>query len=89
MNNLEKARLIINEVDKEMIELFKKRMEAAKMVAEFKKENNKPIFDKKREEELIKRNISCLDDEALEKYYKIFIEGVLEASKTYQEDLIK
>ena len=88
-NKLEIAREIINIIDLEMIELFKKRMEAAKMVAEFKKENNKPIFDKKREEELIKRNISCLDDVELEKYYKIFIEGVLEASKTYQEDLIK
>lgn len=88
-NKLDIAREIINIIDLEMIELFKKRMEAAKMVAEFKKENNKPIFDKKREEELIKRNISCLNDEELEKYYKIFIEGVLEASKTYQKDLIK
>lgn len=85
---LEIAREIINSVDLEMIELFKKRMEAAKMVAEFKKENNKPVFDPKREEELINRNVSYLNDEELEKYYKIFIEGVLEASKTYQKDLI-
>ena len=39
MNKLEEARLIINSVDKEMIELFKKRMNAAKMVALYKNEN--------------------------------------------------
>ena len=59
------------------------------MVAEYKKENNKPIYDKEREEALINRNIASLNDEILEVYYKIFIDGVLEASKTYQKDLLK
>lgn len=88
-SKLDIAREIINEVDLEMIELFKKRMAAAKMVAEYKKENNKPIYDKEREEALIKRNIASLNDEELEVYYKTFIEGVLESSKNYQKDLIK
>lgn len=88
-SKLDVAREIINDVDLEMIELFKKRMAAAKMVAEYKKENNKPIYDKEREEALINRNIASLNDEILEVYYKIFIDGVLEASKTYQKDLLK
>ena len=85
---LDIAREIINDVDIQMIELFKKRMEAAKMVAEYKKENNKPIYDKEREEALINRNIKALNDEELELYYKTFLEGVLTASKDYQKDLI-
>ena len=85
---LDIAREIINEVDAQMIELFKKRMEAAKMVAEYKKENNKPIYDKEREEALINKNINTLNDKVLEQYYKTFIEGVLTASKDYQKDLI-
>ena len=85
---LDIAREIINEVDSKMIELFKKRMEAAKMVAEYKKENNKPIYDKEREDALIKRNLEALNDKELEQYYKTFIEGVLTASKDYQKDLI-
>ena len=85
---LDIAREIINEVDSQMIELFKKRMEAAKMVAEYKKENNKPIYDKEREDALIKRNLEALNDKDLEQYYKTFIEGVLTASKDYQKDLI-
>ena len=88
MNKLEQARLIINEVDLKMIGLFKERMKAAEMVAEYKKENNLPVLDKAREEALINKNVSYLNDKELEKYYLTFLEGVLTASKNYQKDLI-
>lgn len=89
MSKLDDARIIINECDKEMITLFKKRMSAAKMVAEYKASNNLPILDLKRENELIKRNTQILNDQELEGYYIIFLEGMLKASKDYQEELIK
>ena len=88
MNKLEEARLIINEVDSKMVELFKERMKAAKMVAEYKKENNLPVLDKAREEALINKNLGLLNDTELEKYYLTFLEGMLIASKDYQKDLI-
>ena len=80
MNKLEEARLIINEVDSKMVELFKERMKAAKMVAEYKKENNLPVLDKAREEALINKNLGLLNDTKLEKYYLTFLEGMLTAS---------
>ncbi len=89
MSKLDDARIIINECDKEMITLFKKRMSAAKMVAEYKVSNNLPILDLKRENELIKRNTQILNDQELEGYYITFLEGMLKASKDYQEELIK
>ena len=88
MNNLEQARLVINEVDKDLVELFKKRMAASKIIALYKKENNIAVLDKKREESLIEKNLKLLDDKELEKYYLIFLEGILNASKDYQKDLI-
>ncbi len=88
MNNLEQARLVINEVDKELVELFKKRMAASKIIALYKKENNIAVLDKKREEALVEKNLKLLDDKELEKYYLIFLEGILNASKDYQKDLI-
>ncbi|MBR4496751.1 MAG: chorismate mutase [Acholeplasmatales bacterium] len=88
MNNLEQARLVINEVDKELVELFKKRMAASKIIALYKKENNIAVLDKKREEALIEKNLKLLNDKELEKYYLIFLEGILNASKDYQKDLI-
>ncbi len=89
MSKLDNAREIINSVDKEMIELFKKRMEAAKMVAAHKKEVGMPILDQAREVALKEKNLALLNDKSLEQYYLTFLEGVLTASKDYQKDLIK
>ena len=89
MSKLDDARIIINECDKEMITLFKKRMNSVKMVAKYKASNNLPILDLKRENELIKRNTQILNDQELEGYYITFLEGMLKASKDYQEELIK
>ena len=89
MNKLEEARSIINDVDKEMILLFKKRMNASKMVAEYKKENNLNVLDSSRESFIIEKNTKLLDDKKLEKYYLTFFAGVLKSSKDYQVDLIK
>ncbi|MFI3251567.1 MAG: chorismate mutase [bacterium] len=83
---LNEARLIINEIDQQMIELFIKRMDAVKKVLIYKKENNLNVFDQKRELEIIEKNIKLLNNKELEKYYQIFFEGMLTASKQYQED---
>ena len=53
MNDLEKARQTINEVDKQMAELFCKRMDAARLVAEYKKERGLPILDEARENAVV------------------------------------
>ena len=58
MNNLQNARRSIEKIDAEMAELFEKRMKAAEVVAEFKRENALPIEDKKREASLFHLSIS-------------------------------
>lgn len=88
-NNLEIARDKINEIDEQMIKLFKERMKAAKMVALYKLENGLEVLDSKREEQIIKKNLNILDNKSLEKYYLTFFEGVLKASKDYQKEIIK
>ncbi|RIA75583.1 shikimate dehydrogenase/chorismate mutase/prephenate dehydratase [Anaeroplasma bactoclasticum] len=87
-NKLEEAREIINEVDNEMIYLFIKRMAAISMVAEYKMENDIPVLDSIREDTIKSRNLETLSNKQLEKYYLTFFEGVLNASKEYQKDLI-
>ncbi len=89
MNKLEEARELIQQIDEQMIELFKKRMQASKMVAEYKNQNHLPITDHKREKELVNRNLQKLNMQELETYYLLFFEGVLQASKAYQKDLLK
>lgn len=89
MNKLQLARKIINECDLKMVELFKKRMEASRMVAEYKYENDLPVLDSSREFEIINKNIDLLKDENLKEYYLIFFNGVLKSSKDYQKKIIE
>lgn len=86
MSLIDDARNKINEIDKKMVELFEDRINAVMDVLKYKKEHNLPVFDEKRELELIEKNISLLTDESLKEYYMIFLKGVLESSKKYQGD---
>lgn len=83
---LNEARIEINEIDKQLVELFVRRMDAVKKVLIYKKQNNLNVLDEKRELELIEKNIKLLNNKDLEEYYKIFLNGMLSASKKYQED---
>jgi len=87
MNKLEEARSIINDVDKKIIDLFKERMNASKMVAEYKKENNLPILDSSRETIIINKNIELLNDKNLEEYYLEVFKTILKVSKDYQKKI--
>ncbi len=89
MSLLDDARMIINEVDREMAELFEKRMEAALMVAEHKKANGLPITDKDREEALIRRNSEFIKNDEIREYYVRFLNANMAESKMYQSRYIE
>ncbi len=83
-NKLEAAREIINEVDAKMAELFVKRMRAAELVAEHKKEHGLPILDQKREDAVIEKNSALIEDEALKGYYIDYLKHMMSISRAYQ-----
>lgn len=89
MDLLEKARGIINEVDTEMAKLFVRRMEAAAMVAEYKKEHGLPVLDAAREEQVIRRGSERVEDDELRAYYVNFIRNNMEISRAYQHKLLE
>ena len=88
MTKLEKARNQINEIDEAMALLFVKRMIAVKDVIEYKMENNLQIFDEQRELEVIKLNVSKLDNIELQMYYQDFIISLMSISKQYQKNIL-
>ena len=88
MNKLDEARKIINEIDEQIATLFEKRMNAAKMVAEYKKENGLPIFDSNRELEVINKNVKHINDETIKEYYVNFQKELMNISKLYQSRLL-
>ena len=83
-NKLDEARSIINEVDEQMAELFVKRMRAAELVYEHKKEHGLPILDQKREAAVIQQNAALVEDEVLKSYYMDFLKNVMSISRAYQ-----
>ncbi|MEE0969807.1 MAG: chorismate mutase [Clostridia bacterium] len=89
MNELQKAREIINEVDTEMARLFEKRMFAAEMVASYKKENGLPILDAKRENEIISKGSERISDPSIREYYVNFLSDLMRTSRQYQSRLIE
>ncbi len=88
MNDLQKARETINGIDKEMAILFEKRMNAAKIVADYKKKNGLPVEDKERENSLIKKSLENIKDEELKTYYIGFLNNTMALSKAYQRKLL-
>jgi len=60
VNELEQCRKEIDEIDKELINLFERRMDVAIRVANCKKENDLPIYDEERESKVIKKNVDNL-----------------------------
>ena len=68
INKLDEARKIINDVDSQMAELFVKRMRAAELVYEHKKEYGLPILDTNRENAVIEKNSALVEDEILKGY---------------------
>ena len=86
-NKLEEARKIINEVDAQMAELFLRRMEAARMVSEYKREHGLPILDATREAQVIAQNAARIPEEPLHGYYVDFLKNTMALSRAYQQHL--
>lgn len=86
MKDLNESRLIIDDIDKKMKELFIKRMETVKDIALYKKQNGLAIFDEKRESTMFERLGSDLDED-LKDYYLDFLKNVVRISKEYQKEL--
>ena len=58
MDELTKYRNEIDEIDKQITELFERRMDISKKIARCKKEQEIWILNAKREEEVIQKNLS-------------------------------
>lgn len=56
---LDNYRLEINNIDEELLTLLKKRMKLSIKIGKFKKENNIPILNKNRENQVLERINTC------------------------------
>lgn len=89
MSKLEEYRKEIDSIDKEMIALFERRMDVARKVGEYKKENNMEILNSKREAEVIEKNTNSLKNKDYKDLGREFFENLMKLSRSLQEKLIK
>ena len=82
--DLNKLREEINETDEEIVALFKKRMNVAASVAEYKKEHGLPVLDAARERLLLER-ISQMAGDELGGYARTLYHTMMDVSKAYQQ----
>lgn len=88
MSKLDDARVIIDEIDTEIIKLFEKRMDTVKQVVEYKFENNMPVLDSSREAVMLEKNLKKITNQEYKKYYQDVLEGFLKSSKKMQQDML-
>lgn len=81
--DLKKIREEINGIDDEIAELFEKRMVLARDVAEYKRQNDMAVYDRRREREIINR-VSGNVSEELSSYSKILYATMFQLSRSYQ-----
>ena len=88
MNELETSRNEISRIDAEMAKLFEQRMQAASVIAEYKKRHGLSIKDEVREKELIDRDRKLIENADIESYYVQFLRKTIDLSCEYQSKLL-
>ena len=89
MNELEQSRKEINNIDEQMAHLFERRMNVCAKIAGYKKEHGLSVRDPAREEDLINKNKSLIEDAELEPYYVRFLRNNIDVSCEYQSKAIE
>lgn len=77
----------INAIDDELVRLFQQRMSVAGKIAEYKRAQNMPVLDVKREREKL-ADIREKSDKEFESYTSTLYSLIFELSRSYQEKLL-
>ena len=84
--NAQDCRNEIDKIDEQIVKLFSERMELSAEIAKYKKENNLPILNPKREREVI-QSVMTKSPESLRDYSATLYSMIFELSRSYQNRL--
>lgn len=87
MKNLSEIRVEIDKIDNELIKLFKRRMDCAKAVGEYKKATNTPVFNGARENEIL----NSVEQKGGEygAYARLLYSNIMELSRALQHNIVE
>lgn len=77
----------INEIDSQILALFKERMEIVKKVADYKMANNMEVFQPEREKEVIEMRKNSVESEYQEYAEELFL-TIMKLSRDMQNKII-
>lgn len=86
-NPLQEYRGEIDRIDRELTSLFCQRMNVAEKIAVYKAANNLPVFDRKRENELLEK-VGNIAGEANAQDAQQLYRTILSLSKSRQEEIL-
>lgn len=78
----------LDEIDRELVKLFERRMAISRRVAAYKKENNLPVLDAAREEQVIATRLQWLADRGLEAPLQALFTEIMRLSRLMQESAL-
>jgi chorismate mutase/prephenate dehydratase len=84
MIDLSVSRKNIDEIDRQIVELFEKRMDMVNEVAKYKQETGKPVFDKEREEQKLACLASLSHGEFSERAVRELFSQIMSIGRKYQ-----
>lgn len=87
--DLQDLRQQINDIDAQLVSLFLKRMGVSLEVAKYKQAHNKPVLDKTRERELLRRVSEMTDDKDLSLYTRLLYADIMGLSRSYQHKFLE
>ncbi len=85
--NLEDYRNQIDEIDEKIVELVSKRMDIVTDIAKYKKENNLPVLNSKREREIL-NEVSKKTSDDISGYMRVLYSLMFELSRSYQNRML-
>ena len=89
MDQLKEYRDKIDAIDQEILDKFLKRLEIVQKIVEVKKEKGLPIFDEKREQEVIQKRMNLLPSNENKALVEKLFYTIMDLSKAYQWEEIE
>lgn len=89
MKDIQTLREEIDKIDRQIVQLFEKRMNRVTEVGEYKIKNDLPVLNTLRENQVIEKNIEHLQDKNLSPYLEEFFIKLMSVSKDYQRSRIE
>ncbi|MDD2496710.1 MAG: chorismate mutase [Desulfitobacteriaceae bacterium] len=88
MDELEKLREEIDDIDRQLVHFFEERMDKVLQVAAYKKRFNMPVQDISRENKVLAKNRRLLKNRLYQESLDSFFLGVMAISRNLQDNLL-